>query len=246
MRRGRPPLHTRPDIGRRAISDAVLLEKAAHFVLKQRLGSHRMLQPLLNLLDECNLRGMMGEMFDLVSTEKSRIGQQQRQPSFDRYWALGFFKSSAFGLELPMQAAMYTAGVEDKFLHDQAKEAGMALGQLYMAQNDYNDCFSGPEVTGKVGTDIVEHKHTWLLITALKLGSSKQVEKIKAHIGRGPPGGPDEAAVKAVYRELNLPEHFLAYQAQAIRDLDVLLDRMPGNLAEAFRLQRDMILGPDS
>lgn len=122
----------------------------------------------------------------------------------------------------------------------------MALGQLYMAQNDYNDCFSGPEVTGKVGTDIVEHKHTWLLITALELGSSKQVEKIKAHIGRGPPGGPDEAAVKAVYRELNLPEHFLAYQAQAIRDLDVLLDRMPGNLAKAFRLQRDMILGPDS
>ncbi|XP_077557377.1 farnesyl pyrophosphate synthase-like [Haemaphysalis longicornis] len=246
IRRGRPALHTRPDISWRAIFDAVLFEKAACFVLKQRLGSHRILRPLLELFDECNFRCMLGEMFDVLTTAKTSAGQQRRQPSFDRYWAAGIFKSSAFGLELPIRAGMYAAGVEDKSLHHQAKEACVALGQIYMARNDYNDCFSCPTLTGKVGTDIVEHKHTWLLITALKLASPEQVEHIQAHIGRGSPGGPDEAAVKAVYKELNIQEHFMAYEEQSIRELDVLLDRMPRNLAEAFRLQRTILLGPDT
>lgn len=59
-------------------------------------------------------------------------------------------------------------------------------------------------------------------------------------------GGPDEAAVKAVYDELNLHDRYMEFQNQALRDFDEHLDRMPPNMAEAFRLQRDILMGPDT
>ncbi|XP_077535734.1 farnesyl pyrophosphate synthase-like [Haemaphysalis longicornis] len=246
MRRGRPAAHTRPDIGWRAIIDAVIFEKAVSFVLKRRLSSHPMLPALLDLFDDCDLRAVLGQMFDVLSTATTSGGQQLRHPSFDRYWAVGILKSGPFTLELPVRAGMYMAGVVDPKLHQQAHEASTALGQIYMAHNDFNDCYSCPEVMGRVGTDIVEHKHTWFLISALKLASPEQVQTLKAHIGRGVTGGPDEAAVKAVYDELNLHDRYMEYQNQALRDFDEHLDRMPPNMAEAFRLQRDILMGPDT
>lgn len=246
MRRGRPAAHTRPDIGWRAIVDAVIFEKAVSFVLKRRLPSHPMLPALLDLFDDCDLRAVLGQMFDVLSTATTSGGQQLRHPSFDRYWAVGILKSGPFTLELPVRAGMYMAGVVDPKLHQQAHEASTALGQIYMAHNDFNDCYSSPEVMGRIGTDIVEHKHTWFLISALNLASPEQVQIIKAHIGRGVTGGPDEAAVKAVYDELNLHDRYMEYQNQALRDFDEHLDRMPPNMAEAFRLQRDILMGPDT
>lgn len=246
VRRGRPAAHTRPDIGSRAIADAVIFDKATGFVLKRRLESHPMLPALLHLFEDCNVRAMLGQMFDVLSTAATSGGQQLRHPSFDRYWAVGTLKSGPFTLELPVRAGMYMAGVVDEALHKQAHEASTALGKIYMAHNDFNDCYSCPEVMGRVGTDIVEHKHTWFLISALKLASPEQVQIIKAHIGRGETGGPDEAAVKAVYKELNLRDRYMEYQEQALRDFDEHLDRMPPNLAEAFRLQRDILMGPDT
>ncbi|XP_077563887.1 farnesyl pyrophosphate synthase-like isoform X2 [Haemaphysalis longicornis] len=246
VRRGRPAAHTRPDIGRRAIVDAIIFEKAVSFVLKRRLQSHPVLPALLDLFDDCDLRAMLGQMFDVLSTATINGGQQLRQPSFDRYWSVGMLKSGPFTLQLPVRAGMYMAGVVDKAVHKKAHEACTALGQIYMVHNDFNDWHSCPEVMGRVGTDIVEHKHTWFLITALKLASPEQVQIIKAHIGRGVPGGPDEAAVKAVYNELNLQDHYVEYREQALRDFEAQLALMPPNLAEALRLQRDILMGPDT
>lgn len=246
MRRGRPAAHTRADIGRRAIVDAIIFDKAASFVLKRRLPSHPLLPELLGLFYDCDLRAMLGQMFDVLSTATTSGGQQLRRPSFERYWAVGSLKAGPFTLELPVRAGMYMAGVVDKAVHKQAHEACTALGQIYMVHNDFNDWHSSPEVMGRVGTDIVEHKHTWFLISALKLASPEQAQTIKAHIGRGAPGGPDEAAIKAIYNELNLQDRYVEYREQALREFDEQLDRMPPNLAEAFRLQRDILMGPDT
>ncbi|KAH7970532.1 hypothetical protein HPB49_009932 [Dermacentor silvarum] len=203
IRRSHPCWYTRPDVGLRAINDALFLDKALGWVLRQRVRSLPCYLPLLELFHEGDLRTVLGQEMDM-------------------------------------------AGVEDSSLHQQAQEAALALGRIFQVRDDYIDCFGSVEHIGKVGTDIVDRKYSWLLVTALQVASPQQAETIQAHVGRGTPGGADEAAVKAVYRELNLPGHYAAYREKALRDLDAQINQLPPKLAEVLRLQRDALLKLDS
>lgn len=242
MRRGRPSWHMRPDVGMRAINDALFLEKSVGWVLRQRLGSLPCYLALLELFHEADLRTVLGQELDMVSATE---GVMER-PSLDRYWATVDFKTGFYSFVLPMRAGMLLAGVEDSRLHEQAQAAALSLGRLFQVRDDYIDCYGSPETIGKVGTDIVDRKCGWLLVTALGLASPKQAQRIQAHVGRGVPGGADEAAVKAVYQELDMPAHYAKYREGALRELDAQIGRLPTKLADVLSSQRDAFLRLDS
>ncbi|XP_077500238.1 farnesyl pyrophosphate synthase [Amblyomma americanum] len=238
MRRGQPCWHTRPDVGLRAINDALFLDKALGWVLRQRLRSLPCYLPLLELFHEGDLRTVLGQELDMVAAAAGGAGQS----AVDRYWATVKFKTAFYSFALPIRAGMLLAGIEDSLLHEQAQEMALTLGRIFQVRDDYIDCFGTVEDIGKVGTDIVDRKYSWLFVTALQLASPQQAELIQAHVGRGAPGGSDEAAVKAVYRELDLPGHYAAYRERAVCELNAQIDRLPPKLAEVFRLQRDAFL----
>lgn len=245
MRRGRPSWHTRPDVGLRAINDALFLEKSVGWVLRQRLGSMPCYLALLELFHEVDLRTVLGQELDMVSASE-KGAQDGERPSLDRYWATVDFKTGFYSFVLPMRAGMLLAGVEDSSLHEQAQAAALSLGRLFQVRDDYIDCYGSPEAIGKVGTDIVDRKCGWLLVTALGLASPEQAQRIQAHVGRGVPGGADEAAVKAVYQELDMPAHYAKYREGALRELDAQIGRLPAKLAEVLSSQRDALLRLDS
>lgn len=243
LRRGQPCWHKRPDVGMRAINDALFMDKAVGWVLRQRLRSMPCYLALFELFHEADLRTVLGQELDMVS---STAAEALERPSIDRYWATVDFKTGFYSFVLPMRAGMLLAGVEDVSLHGQAQAAALSLGRLFQVRDDYIDCYGRPEAIGKVGTDIVDRKCGWLLVTALGLASPDQAERIQAHVGRGVPGGADEAVVKAVYQELDMPAHYAKYREGALRDLDAQISQLPPKLAEVLCSQRDAFLRLDS
>ena len=80
-------------------------------------------------------------------------------------------------------------------------------------QDDVLDCFGDPAVIGKVGTDIQDNKCSWLVVQAMARASPQQQAVLRAHYGKD-----DEAciaAVKAVYRELDLEAAFREFEEGA-------------------------------
>ncbi|KAH9375773.1 hypothetical protein HPB48_023012 [Haemaphysalis longicornis] len=243
MRRGRPCWHTRPDVGLRAVNDALFMDKAVGWVLRQRLKSMPCYLALLELFHEADLHTILGQELD--NTSAMAREPPQCQP-LDRYWATADFKTGFYTFVLPIRAGMLLAGVEDSLLNEQAQAVALHLGRLYQVRDDYLDCYGTVGHRCKMGTDIVEGKCTWLLLTALGLASPEQAQRIEANVGRGVPGGAEEAVVKAVYQELDLPAHYVKYRERALQDLDAEISQLPPKLADVLRNQRDALIGLDS
>lgn len=75
------------------------------------------------------------------------------------------------------------------------------------------DCFGDPAVIGKVGTDIQDNKCSWLVVQAMARASPAQQDVLRAHYGQD--NEESIAAVKAVYRELDLEAVFREFEDKA-------------------------------
>jgi farnesyl diphosphate synthase len=50
----------------------------------------------------------------------------------------------------------------------------LPLGEYFQVQDDYLDCYGNPEIIGKIGTDIMDNKCSWLINQALAVASPEQ------------------------------------------------------------------------
>ncbi|CAN8004165.1 unnamed protein product, partial [Ixodes hexagonus] len=240
VRRGRPSWYTVPGVGLRAINDALFLDKAVLWVIRRRLGHLRCYLALSELFQESDLRTVLGQGMDMLSQKSTLDGL-----SPDRYWAIVTYKTAFYSFVLPVRAGMLLAGVDDPVLHAQAQQAAIQLGRAFQVQDDFIDCFGDPKVTGKVGMDIVDGKCSWLAVKAAQLASPTQRSVLEANLGKGASGGPEEAAVKALYEELDIRGHYAAYESSAFAEFDSQLRDLPAGLVAVFRLLRDAIFGRD-
>lgn len=240
VRRGRPTWYTVPGVGLRAINDALFLEKAMLWVIRRRLGHLPCYLALLELFHETDFRTVLGQGLDMLSERSTLDGL-----GADRYWAIVTYKTAFYSFVLPVRAGMLLAGVEDPALHTQAQQVALQLGRAFQVQDDFIDCFGDPEATGKVGMDIVDGKCSWLAVKAAQLVSPAQRAVLEANLGKGASGGPEEAAVKALYEELDLRGHYAAYEKSAFAEFDSQLQDLPAGLAALFRLMRDALFGRD-
>lgn len=121
------------------------------------------------------------------------------------------------------------------------------MGHFFQVQDDYLDCFGDPSVTGKHGTDIQDGKCSWLIVMAMQRATKEQklvlrvrgfyfrfLEQFCTYIIFTPQDcfgcdDPDKiSAVKAIYKELNLPKIFKTYEEDSHDEIITHIGQLPG------------------
>jgi farnesyl diphosphate synthase len=87
---------------------------------------------------------------------------------------------------------MHVAGVPASYTLDEktvepykvAFSILLPLGEYFQIQHDFLDFSAPPELLGKIGTGIVDNRHSWCINTALKLATPKQRTVLYENCGK--------------------------------------------------------------
>jgi len=81
--------------------------------------------------------------------------------TFDHYRRIVKYKTSYYTFCLPVGLAMILGGVENS-CWENTREILLKFEEYFQVHDDYLDCFGDPKETGKVETDIMKSKCTYL------------------------------------------------------------------------------------
>lgn len=210
-RRGQPCWYRVPKIGLVAINDGIILESCIYRILKKHFGNHPAYVNLMDLFHEVTHQTSHGQLLDTTTAPIGTVDLTRY--TIETYMRIVTYKTAFYTFYLPVACGLRLAGITDPTAYKLAEDICVTMGQYFQIQDDYLDCFGDPEVIGKVGTDIEDNKCSWLVVQALDRANAAQRGVIEAHYGKA-----DEesvAAVKAVYRELELEQVFFDYEQQS-------------------------------
>lgn len=131
--------------------------------------------------------------------------------------AIAKYKNGYYTCPFPVRLGLYAAGLDDAKLHADAGAIALEIGVYYQFQDDFLDCYVDPASTGKIGTDIVDGKVTWLVMEARKLVNAEQLQRLRDNYGFKTKEA--EAAVKAVYDELGIKERYLEWDKATVANM---------------------------
>jgi farnesyl diphosphate synthase len=193
-RRGQPCWYLRPDVGRSASRDGLFLENCTFIILESLRGKlpDRVVDALIDCMSRNNIATTSGQSYDFFCDTYS----------LDLYQIIVTHKTSYYTVWLPHMLGVLAS--ETVATPDLASGAFtqflLRLGYYFQVQDDYLDVYGNPDQTGKVGTDIMEGKVTWLACTAFKLANEQQADVIRANLKV------NQEKVVEVYEQLKLRE----------------------------------------
>lgn len=145
----------------------------------------------------------------------------------DRYREIVARKTSYYSFVLPMRLALLLANITDGQLHRRLETIQMNIGELFQINDDYLDCFGCLEQIGKIGTDIIDGKCSWLIVTALELLSNannsdhndiiSKRQIIEQHYGQS--NKESEQIIKNLYTDLKLKQIHHDYHQRKMKDI---------------------------
>lgn len=235
-RRNQPCWYKRSEVGNIAINDSFLLESFVFFMIDTHFKMEDYHPQLIHLFHQVVLQTEIGQLLDLTS-QKMVEGKPQvdlDRFTIDRYQKIVKYKTAFYTFYLPVAIGMITSGVEDTKAFDVAKKICCTMGEYFQIQDDYLDCFGDPEVIGKVGTDIQDNKCSWLVVQALNRATPSQRTVIEQNYGVW-----DDAKVlkiKAIYRDLNMPDVFTKYEEESYKAIQEELDSVTQLPRDVFEL----------
>lgn len=84
-----------------------------------------------------------------------------------RHSLIVIYKTAFYSFYLPVALAMQMSGIQDDAAYKAAEDILIPMGEYFQIQDDFLDCYADPEVLGKIGTDILDNKCSWVINTAL-------------------------------------------------------------------------------
>ncbi|KAI0259588.1 farnesyl diphosphate synthase [Gloeopeniophorella convolvens] len=205
-RRGQPCWYKLKDVGLMAINDALILEGAIYQMIRKHFRSEPYYVDLLDLMHEVSYQTEMGQLVDLITAPEDHVDLSKF--SLDRHKTIVIYKTAIYSFYLPVALAMLLCGFP------LALDILVPLGEYFQIQDDYLDYAGTPEQIGKIGTDILDNKCSWVVNTALARATPAQRTILDANYGRKDPDA--EARVKAVFAE-----------ADAYARINALIDAVP-------------------
>jgi farnesyl diphosphate synthase len=159
-----------------------MLEAAIYCLLKQHFRKESYYVDLLELFHDVTYQTELGQLLDLLTAPEDSVDLSKF--SLEKHSFIVTYKTAFYSFYLPVALAMYMAGVSSEEDLQQARDVLIPLGEYFQIQvfscsgslmkDDFLDCYGDPEVIGKVGTDIIDNKCSWLINMALKKASKEQ------------------------------------------------------------------------
>ncbi|ORY93830.1 farnesyl pyrophosphate synthase [Syncephalastrum racemosum] len=203
-RRGQPCWYRKEGVGMVAINDAFLLESCVYLFLKKYFKGTDYYIDLVELFHE-----------DKVDLNKFSV---------QKHHFIVVYKTAYYSFYLPVALAMHMTGVKDANAYKQAHDILIPLGEYFQVQDDYLDCYGDPEFIGKIGTDIMDNKCSWLINQALAKASPEQRQVLDDNYGKKDSAA--EAKVKQVYKDLDIEGVYKAYEDKSHKEISALISQL--------------------
>jgi len=217
-RRGKPCWYRVEEVQFDAVNDAFILESCLYFLLKKFCRHESWYLTVLEMYHDVALKTEVGQMLDLLSQPQGRKGPEVlAQFSKKRLEQIVDYKTAFYTFYVPLASALLVSGFEEDRHLKLANDIAILLGRKFQTQDDYLDCFADPKHLGKVGTDIQDHKCTWLLVHALELVAPEQRRVIEENLGRE-----DEASIariKQLYLDLGLDKLYAKHEQDTYEEI---------------------------
>lgn len=197
LRRGKQTVHEKWNENIAILSGDTLLIKVYNHFLE---GGYGNLSEILKVFNTTAIQVCEGQQLDMNFETRDDV-------TIDEYINMIRLKTSVLvGGAFKIGALVAKASEEDSNL---IYDFGVNLGIAFQLQDDYLDCFGDPSKFGKlVGGDILSNKKTYMMLKALELDSSGQLNSWvkKTEFDKQV----KIAAVKKIYTSLKVDE--LAFQ----------------------------------
>ncbi|CAK0736430.1 hypothetical protein CVIRNUC_000745 [Coccomyxa viridis] len=220
-RRGQPCWYRVPEVGLVACNDYIILESCIYRVLKKHFAGKTYYPLLLDFFHETTHQTAHGQLLDITTAPIGTVDLSKYTE--ETYIRIVTFKTAFYSFYLPVVCGLLVGGVTSQEAFGAAKAICIKMGQYFQIQDDYLDCYGDPAVIGKVGTDIQDNKCSWLIVQALQKASPTQLATIKEHYGKD--NEESIAAIKDVFRELDLESTFKQYEQQSYEQLSALISQ---------------------
>ena len=219
LRRGKPCWYTLPGVGDQACNDALILENLTFVLINSLRGKEGIDETAIDLIESKvrmnNVLTTVGQAYDFTSTTHT----------FDCYNFVVKYKTTYYTFILPFRVGMIASGAlkEDDELPTPLMDVLLAVGSLFQAQDDFLDVYGDPKVTGKVGTDIVDGKVTWLTCKAFELANEEQKQKLEQYLGKD---AQSAEKVREIFDELKVREEFAKFEEAELALLNESIAKM--------------------
>lgn len=232
-RRGAPCWYRQEGVGMVAINDAFMLEAAIYTLLKKFFRTHPRYVDLIELFHEVTYQTEMGQLCDLLTAPEDVVNLDNF--SMEKYSFIVIYKTAYYSFYLPVALALYQLDLATPKNLKQAEDILIPLGEYFQVQDDYLDNFGLPEHIGKIGTDIMDNKCSWLVNQALAIVTPEQRKILEENYGRKDKA--NEAVIKKLYNDLNLEKLYQDYEEKVvgeIREKIAKIDESEGLKKEIF------------
>ncbi|KEZ39894.1 Farnesyl pyrophosphate synthase [Scedosporium apiospermum] len=221
-RRGKPCWYRQEGVGLIAINDAFMLETAIYSLLKKYFRQHPRYIELVELFHDITFKTEMGQLADLLTAPEDNVNLDNF--SLEKHSFIVIYKTAWYSFYLPVALALYLLDIATPKNLKQAEDILIPLGEYFQVQDDYLDNFGLPEHIGKIGTDIMDNKCSWLVNVALEIATPEQRRILEENYGRK--DVEKEAVVKKLFDDLNLKQRYEEFEEKRAKEIRELIDRV--------------------
>lgn len=234
-RRGQPCWYLQPDVQMDAINDVLILESFVYFLVQEYIEDATARASVLQLFMDVSFATQLGQMLDLGSQPQGDKSKCNLATFTDElYGKIVKYKTALYTFYLPIASVMHICGVNSGRCLDKAKDLCVQIGTLFQIQDDYLDLYGDYTKMGKVGTDVKDHKCSWLVVQALKKAQNNDahMKVLKANYGKDEDINTER--IKTLYKELQVEGVFHQTQdtmfTTIMADIDGCTSYLPPSL----------------